>query len=127
MIHTIAGNQHKRTEHIVNTNNSLLGQAVDTARKVLGHDAAFNGLNTHPLQSLGESTDQPYHLDIGAFQSFVSMFNLTVATFLNGILLDKVRVAIKFAPMLKTSGPGKDAGNGVGARRPSLKVEIRGV
>lgn len=42
-------------------------------------------------------------------------------------LLDQVRVPIKFTPMLKPSGPGKDAGNGVGAGWVSLKVDTEGV
>lgn len=38
-------------------------------------------------------------------------------------LLDKVRVAIKFPTMLQASSPSKNAGNGVGAGRPTLRVE----
>lgn len=41
------------------------------------------------------------------------------------LLLDKVGVAVEFATMLQASGPGKNAGNGVGAGRPSLKVLLR--
>lgn len=40
-------------------------------------------------------------------------------------LPDKVGVAIKFATMLQASGPGENAGDGVGAGRPSLRAELR--
>lgn len=39
--------------------------------------------------------------------------------------LYKVIVAVEFAAMFQASGPCKDAGNGVGAGWPSLKVETR--
>lgn len=41
------------------------------------------------------------------------------------LLLDEVRVAIKFATMLQAPGPGKYASDGVGAGRPSLEGEVR--
>lgn len=34
---------------------NLLGKAMNASCKVLGHSTTFDGLNTHPLQSLGES------------------------------------------------------------------------
>lgn len=37
---------------------NLLGQAMNAACEVLGHDAALNSLNTHPLQNLGEPADK---------------------------------------------------------------------
>lgn len=40
-------------------------------------------------------------------------------------ILNEVIVAVKFAAMLQASSPGKNAGNGVGAGRPSLKVHLR--
>lgn len=40
-------------------------------------------------------------------------------------LLYKVAVAIEFATMFQASGPGKNAGNGVGAGRPSLRVKLK--
>lgn len=40
------------------------------------------------------------------------------------VLLHEVGIAIEFATMLKPSSPGKNAGNGVGTSRPSLKVEL---
>lgn len=42
----------------INPGMNLLGQAVDAACEVLGHDAALNSLNTHPLQNLGEPADK---------------------------------------------------------------------
>lgn len=39
------------------------------------------------------------------------------------ILLYKLRVAVKFASMLQASGPGKNTGDGVGAGRPSLRIQ----
>lgn len=40
----------------------LLGQAMDATCKVLGHGAALNRLDTHPLQDLGESADKNKHI-----------------------------------------------------------------
>lgn len=42
----------------ISTEMNLLGQAVDAACQVLGHSAALNGLDTHPLQDLGEPADR---------------------------------------------------------------------
>lgn len=40
-------------------------------------------------------------------------------------LLYKVGISIEFATMLQASGPGKNAGNGVGAGRPSLRSTVK--
>lgn len=40
------------------------------------------------------------------------------------LLLYKVGIAVEFATMLQASGPGEDAGNRVGAGRPSLKAKL---
>lgn len=39
----------------ITTEMNLLGKAMNASCKVLGHSTAFDSLNTHPLQSLGES------------------------------------------------------------------------
>lgn len=41
------------------------------------------------------------------------------------VILNEVRVAVEFAAMLQASSPGKNAGDGVGAGRPSLKIDLR--
>lgn len=77
-------------------------------------------VSTHTLSRVWENLQikKKRHLEN------VSSEDHYVYTNLN-ILLNQVGVAIKFAAMLQASGPGKNAGNGVGACRPSLKVELR--
>ena len=48
---------------------NLLGQAVDASCEVLGHGAALNSLDTHPLQNLGEPADQQKTFRAGMFPS----------------------------------------------------------
>lgn len=101
--------------------NNLLGQAVDAACKVLGHGTAFNSLDTHPLQNLGEPADKKTkRLRKGMLHHRVRGFSYKSKQ----LLLHKVGVAIKFATMFQAPGPGENAGNGVGAGGPSLKAEL---
>lgn len=94
---------------------------MDAACKVLGHRTALNSLNTHPLQSLGEPADKQRWLEKRhvSYQGQYVSYNIIL------LLLDKVRVAIEFPTMLQASGPGKNAGDGVGAGRSSLKPDLR--
>lgn len=51
----------------------------------------------------------------------VSYKEQNVSNNLKHLLLDEVIVAVEFATVFQASGPGKNAGDGVGAGRPSLK------
>lgn len=90
-----------------------LGQSVDAACEILGHCTALDRLDTHSLQCLGEPAHR-HRLEEEKGS------NLSYRTCL---LLNEVRVAVKFPTMLQASGPGKNAGDGVGAGRSSLKTQ----
>lgn len=98
---------------------NLLGKAVNASRKVLGHSTAFDGLNTHPLQSLGEPK-RPTKTGLA------DVFCVTDQRMLcKNSLLYQVIVAVEFATVFQAPGPRKDAGNRIGAGWPPLKVRAR--
>lgn len=92
---------------------------MNASRKVLGHRTAFNGLNTHPLQSLGESKKLTMTLFVDVFS------DNDQKTLCKNCLLYEVIVAVEFATVFQPSGPCEDAGNRVGAGWPSLKEQSR--
>lgn len=50
---------------------------------------------------------------------------VSILTINLNFLLYEVGISIEFATMLQASGPGKNAGNGVGAGRPSLRSTVK--
>lgn len=99
---------------------NLLGKAMNASRQVLGHSSALDSLNTHPLQSLGESKDNEQRLF-----SETCVCDHDPRMFCRTSLLYKVVVAVEFAAVLQASGPSEDAGDGVGAGWSSLEVESK--